>query len=165
MGTGRNICPHFRKVKCSPHSAYREGGYTKLSDIELQVFVGNQLAYRNTGAVKTLCVRHPFIRITDCQDIDRLQVGGERKFLAKNIRLEVAYPDRTKPKLRGLKHHVIRQNGSVNVAGLLLIKGTNPCLIVISADDDSQRRPIDIGRLSNLCQSFLALNGNQVNRL
>lgn len=90
MGTGRNICPYFRKVKCSPHSAYLEGGCTKLSDIELQAFVGNQLAYRNTGAVKTLCVRRPFIRIADCQDIDRLQVGGERKFLAKNIRLEVA---------------------------------------------------------------------------
>lgn len=131
----------------------------------LQAFVGNQLAHRDAVAVKAAGIRSAIIGVADNQDVDRLQIDRKVKFLADNIRLEIADPYRTKSQLGSLKHHVIGQDGSVDVARLLLVKWTNPSLVVVGANDDGQRRTVDVGTLADLRQTFFALNGNQVNRL
>lgn len=131
----------------------------------LQFFVGDQLVHRDAVAVKAAGIRSAVIGVADNQNIDRLQVGRKVKFPADNVRLKIADPYRTKTQLGGLKHHVIGQDGSVNVTGLLLVKGTNPSLIMVGANNNSQRCAVDIGTLADLCQTFLTLNGDQVNGL
>lgn len=133
--------------------------------IQLQRFVGNQLAHRDALLIEAIGVAGSFIGIADNQNVDRLQVGREVKFLAQNIGLEVAYPHRSKAQLCGLEHHVVGQDGGVNVTGLLLIERPYPRLIVIGANNNSQGRTVDIGRFTDLRKTFLALNGNQANRL
>ena len=133
--------------------------------IPLQRFVGNQLAHRDALLIEAIGVAGSFIGIADNQNVDRLQVGREVKFLAQNIGLEVAYPHRSKAQLCGLEHHVVGQDGGVNVTGLLLIERPYPRLIVIGANNNSQGRTVDIGRFTDLRKTFLALNGNQANRL
>lgn len=133
--------------------------------VGLQAFVGNQLPYRDSCLNVPLRVGEVLPSIADYQDIDRLQIGGEVKLPAQNIRLEVAHPHATQTQLCGLEHHVVGQNGSVNIAGLLLVKGPHPRLVVVGADNDCQGRTVDVGGFANLRQSVLALNGDQVNRL
>ena len=133
--------------------------------VSLQAFVGNQLFYRDSCLNVPLRVGEVLPSIADYQDIDRLQIGGEVKLPAQNIRLEVAHPHATQTQLCGLEHHVVGQNGSVNIAGLLLVKGPHPRLVVVGADNDCQGRTVDVGGFANLRQSVLALNGDQVNRL
>ena len=60
---------------------------------------------------------------------------------------------------------MVGQDRGVNVAGLLLDKRPHPCLIVVGADDNGQGRFVDAGRFADLRKTFLALNGNQANRL
>ena len=60
---------------------------------------------------------------------------------------------------------MVGQDGGVNVTGLLLIERPYPRLIVIGANNNSQGRTVDIGRFTDLRKTFLALNGNQANRL
>ena len=69
--------------------------------IQLQRFVGNQLAHRDALLIEAIGVAGSFIGIADNQNVDRLQVGREVKFLAQNIGLEVAYPHRSKAQLCG----------------------------------------------------------------
>ena len=133
--------------------------------VGLQAFVGNQLTYRDSCLTVPLWVGEVLPSIADYQDIDRLQIGGEVKLPAQNIRLEVAHPHATQTQLCGLEHHVVGQNGSVNIAGLLLVKGPYPRLVVVGTDNDGQGRTVDVGGFANLRQSVLALNGDQVNRL
>ena len=136
-----------------------------MPGIPLQSFVGNQLSHRDALFIKAVGVSGLLIGVADNQDVDRLQVGREVKFLPQNIGIEVAYPHRSKTQLRGLEHHVVGQDRGVNVAGLLLVKRPHPCLIVVGADDNGQGRFVDAGRFANLRKTFLALNSNQVNRL
>ena len=133
--------------------------------IPLQRFVGNQLAHRDALLIEAIGIAGSFVGVADNQDVDRLQVGREVKFLTQNSGIEVAYPHRSKAQLCGLEHHVVGQDGGVNVTGLLLIERPYPRLIVIGADDNGQGRTVDVGRLADLCKTFLALNSNQVNRL
>ena len=90
--------------------------------IQLQRFVGNQLAHRDALLIEAIGIAGSFIGIADNQNVDRLQVGREVKFLAQNIGLEIAYPHRSKAQFCGLEHHVVGQDGGVNVTGLLLIE-------------------------------------------
>ena len=133
--------------------------------VGLQAFVGNQRPYRNSCLTVPLRVSEILPGIADCQDVDRLQIGGEIELLAKNIRLEIAHPYAAQAQLRGLEHHVIGQDRGINVPGLLLVKGPHPRFVVIGADDDSQGRTVDVGGFADLRQPVLALDGNQVNRL
>ena len=71
--------------------------------IPLQSFVGNQLSHRDALFIKAVGVSGLLIGVADNQDVDRLQVGREVKFLPQNIGIEVAYPHRSKTQLRGLK--------------------------------------------------------------
>ena len=97
--------------------------------IQLQRFVGNQLAHRDALFIKAVDVSGLLIGVADNQDVDRFQVGREVKFLTQNIGIEVAYPYRSKAQLRGLEHHVVGQDRGVNVPGLLLVKS---CLLYTS---------------------------------
>ena len=133
--------------------------------VGLQAFVGNQLTYRDSCLTVPLRIGEILPGIADCQDVDRLQIGREAELPAQNIRLEVAHPYATQAQLRSLEHHVVGQNGSVNVTGLLLVKGPHPRLIVVGADNDCQGRTVDVGGFADLRQPVLALDGNQVNRL
>ena len=65
--------------------------------IQLQRFVGNQLAHRDALFIKAVDVSGLLIGVADNQDVDRFQVGREVKFLTQNIGIEVAYPYRSKP--------------------------------------------------------------------
>jgi hypothetical protein len=106
-----------------------------------------------------------FIRITNRKDIDGFQIFRKSKFPADNIRLEIANPYRAKSQFRSLKHHVVCQNGGVNITCLLLIKRAHPRLFMVSADDDCQRRTVEVCSLSYLFKSFFALHHNQMHRL
>lgn len=77
--------------------------------------------------------------IADYQDVDWLQIGGQIELPAQDIRLEVAHPYAAQAQFCGLEHHMIGQDRGINVPGLLLVKGSNPCLVVVNADDDSKR--------------------------
>ena len=124
--------------------------------VGLQAFVGNQLPYRDSCLNVPLRVGEVLPSIADYQDIDRLQIGGEVELPAQNIRLEVAHPHATQTQLCGLEHHVVGQNGSVNIAGLLLVKGPHPRLVVVGADNDCQGRTVDVGGFADLRQPVLA---------
>ena len=131
----------------------------------LQAFVGNQLAHRDSCLAVPFGVSKVFPCIANHQDIDWLQIGREAELPAQNIRLEVAHPHAAQTQFRGLEHHVVGQNRCVNVPGLLLIKGPHPRLVVVSADNDSQGRTVDVSGFADLRQPVLALDGDQVNRL
>ena len=131
----------------------------------LQAFVGNQLAHRDSCLAVPFGVSKVFPGIANHQDIDRLQIGREAELPAQNIWFEVAHPHAAQAQLRGLEHHMICQNGSINVPGLLLVKGPHPRLVVVGADNDCQGRTVDVGGFAGLRQPVLALDGNQVNRL
>ena len=131
----------------------------------LQAFVGNQLAHRDSCLAVPFWVSKVFPGIANHQDIDRLQIGREAELPAQNIRLEITHPYAAQAQLRGLEHHVVGQDGSINVPGLLLVKGPHPRLIVVGADNDCQGRTVDVGGFADLCQPVLTLNGDQVNRL
>ena len=133
--------------------------------VGLQAFVGNQVTYRNSCLTVPLRVSEILPGIADCQDVNRLQIGGEAELPAQNIQLEVAYPYAAQAQLRGLEHHVVGQNGSVNIPGLLLVKGPYPRLVVVGTDNDGQGRTVDVGGFADLRQPILTLNGDQVNRL
>ena len=60
---------------------------------------------------------------------------------------------------------MIRQNGSVDVAALLLIERPCPCLVVIGAHNDCQGRTVDACCLADFCKALLTLNDKQMNRL
>ena len=60
---------------------------------------------------------------------------------------------------------MVGQNRGVNVPGLLLVKGPHPRFVAVGADNDSQRRTVDVGGFADLRQPVLALDGDQVNRL
>ena len=131
----------------------------------LQTLVGNQFTHRDSRLTVPLRGSKVFPGIANHQDVDRLQIGGEAELPAQNIRLEVAHPYAAQAQLRGLEHHVVGQDGGINVPGLLLVKGPHPCLVVVSADDDSQGRTIDVCGFADLRKALGALDGNQVNRL
>lgn len=131
----------------------------------LHAFVGNQFAHRDTHLAVPLQVSKVFPGIADHQDVDRLQIGGEAELPAQNIRLEIAHPYAAQAQLRGLEHHVVGQDGGVNIPGLFLVKGPYPRLVVVGADNDSQGRTIDVGGFADLRQPVLALDSDQVNRL
>ena len=131
----------------------------------LQAFIGNQLTHRDSCLAVPFRISKVFPCIANHQDIDRLQIGGEIELPAQNIRLEVAHPYAAQAQLRGLEHHVVGQNGSVNIPGLLLVKGPHPRLVVVGADNDSQGRTVDVSGFADLRQPVLALDGDQVNRL
>ena len=63
------------------------------------------------------------------------------------------------------RHHVIGQDSGINIPGLLLVKGPHPRLVMVSADNNSQGRTVDVGCFADLRQPVLALDGDQVNRL
>ena len=65
--------------------------------IRLQLFVGNQFAYRDARLAVPLRVSEVLTSVADSQNVDRLQVGGEVKLPAQNIRLEVAHPYAANP--------------------------------------------------------------------
>ena len=131
----------------------------------LQAFVGNQLAHRDSCLAVPFWVNKVFPGIANHQDIDRLQIGREAELPAQNIWLEAAHPHAAQAQLRGLEHHVICQNRCVNVPGLLLVKGPHPRFVLVGADNDGQRRTVDVGGFADLRQPVLALDGDQVNRL
>ena len=120
----------FQKDKKRSPCAVLQG----CAGIQLQRFVGNQLAHRDALLIEAIGSPVPSFGIADNQNVDRLQVGREVKFLPQNIGIEVAYPHRSKTQLRGLEHHVVGQDRGVNVAGLLLVKRPHPCLIVVGAE-------------------------------
>ena len=68
--------------------------------------------------VKTVCICRLIIGITDHKNVDWFQIIRKIKFFTQNIRLEIAYPHSTKTKFCSLQHHVVRQDGSVNVTRL-----------------------------------------------
>ncbi len=131
----------------------------------LQAFVGNQLAHRDSCLAVPFWVSKVFPGIANHQDIDRLQIGREAELPAQNIRLEITHPYAAQPQLRGLEHHVIGQDRGINIPGLLLVKGPHPRLVMVSADNNSQGRTVDVGCFADLRQPVLALDGDQVNRL
>ena len=131
----------------------------------LQALVGNQLTHRDSRLAVPFRVSKVFPGIADHQDVDRLQIGGEIELPAQNVRLEVAHPYAAQAQLRGLEHHVVGQNGSVNIPGLLLVKGPHPRLVVVGADNDCQGRTVDVGGFADLRQPSHALNNDQANRL
>ena len=131
----------------------------------LQALVGNQLTHRDSRLAVPFWVSKVFPGIADHQDVDRLQIGGEIELPAQNVRLEVAHPYAAQAQLRGLEHHVIGQDGGINVPGLLLVKRPHPRPVVVSADDNGQGRTVDIGSFANLRKALGTLDGNQVNRL
>ena len=118
-GFWKKPTPIFQKDK--KHSPCTFAG--AVPGIPLQSFVGNQLSHRDALFIKAVGVSGLLIGVADNQDVDRLQVGREVKFLPQNIGIEVAYPHRSKTQLRGLEHHVVGQDRGVNVAGLLLVSG------------------------------------------
>ena len=136
-----------------------------MQSVGLQILVRNQLTYRDTHFVVPLRVSETLPGVANGQDIDRLQVGREVKFTAQNVRFEVAYPYAAQAQLRGLEHHMVGQDGGINVPGLFLVKGPHPCLVVIRTDDDGKGRTVDVGGFANFRQSVLTLNSDQVNRL
>lgn len=58
--------------------------------IQLQRFVGNQLAHRDALLIEAIGIAGSFVGVADNQDVDRLQVGREVKFLTQNSGIEVA---------------------------------------------------------------------------
>lgn len=136
-----------------------------MQSVSLQALVRNQLAHRDTHLIVPLRVSDILASVANSQYVDRLQIGGKVKLSAQNIRLEVAHPNAAQAQLRGLEHHMIGQNGGVNVPGLLLVEGAHPRLVVVGADDDGKGRSVNVGRLADFRQSVLTLDDDQVNWL
>ena len=103
--------------------------------------------------------------IADCQNIDRLQIIWKLELFFNYIWLEVAYPYAAKTKICCLKHHVVSQNCSIDIAAVFLIEWSYPRFIVVSTYNNSQRSTVDICSFSDLFKAIHALDNNQVNRL
>ena len=105
------------------------------------------------------------IGVSDQQKIDRFQIVRQLKFFSDDIGLEVADPHAAQTKFGSLQHHVIGQDGSVNVARLFLVKRTHPCLSMVCTHQDCERSAIDVGGFFQLFQTFFLFGNNQVDRL
>ena len=60
---------------------------------------------------------------------------------------------------------MVGNDACINIGQLFTIKGTCPDLICIAANDNCQRRTIDICGLSNFTKALITLHYNQVLRL
>ena len=105
------------------------------------------------------------IGVSDQQKIDRFQIVRQLKFFSDDIGLEVADPHTAQTKFGSLQHHVIGQDGSVDVARLFLVKRTHPCLSMVCTHQDCERSAIDVGGFFQLFQTFFLFGNNQVDRL
>ena len=79
---------------------------------------------------------------------------------ASNFRYQAARLGKSR-----LQHHVVCKYGCVYVSGLLFIKRAHPCLSIVSADDDRQRRSVKVRPFPNLRKSLTALHNGQTDRL
>ena len=104
----------------------------------LLFFIRYQLAQGNSLPVKAAGISSSGIGISNCQNIDWFKMFRQFKLPAQNVRIKIAYPNASQAQFRGLQHHMVCQNRGVNVAGLFFVKGTNPCLLMVCADNDGQ---------------------------
>ena len=131
----------------------------------LLFFIRYQLAQGNSLPVKAAGISSSGIGISNCQNIDWFKMFRQFKLPAQNVRIKIAYPNASQAQFRGLQHHMVCQNRGVNVAGLFFVKGTNPCLLMVCADNDGQGSAVDVSSLSDFCKALLTLGDNQTDRL
>ena len=103
--------------------------------------------------------------IAESQDVDGFQAFGQRELLPEDVGLEETDPHASQPQFGGLQHHVVGEDGGVNIAGLLPVKGADPVPVTVGTDDNRQRRTVDVGGLSDPGQALLALYCQQLQRL
>lgn len=111
----------------------------------LQLFKGYERFHRDTRCAVAVRIGRLAVCVADGENVDRLQRIGQMEFPGEHVGLEIADSSGTQSQLRRRQHHVVGQDGRVDVAGVFLVERAHPCPAVVGADDDGARRAVNIG--------------------
>ncbi len=101
----------------------------------------HQFVQRNALRPPPLRAGRRAVRVSDGQNVHRLQVLRQAEGRLHRLRLEVTDPHRAQPQGRRRQHHVVGEDGRVDVCGLLAVKGPLPRTAPVGAHHHRQGAP------------------------
>ena len=105
------------------------------------------------------------VRVSDGQNVHRLQVLRQAEGRLHRLRLEVTDPHRAQPQGRRRQHHVVGEDGRVDVCGLLAVKGPLPRPAPVGAHHHRQGRAVELRRSGQPSAPVRRLRHQQAHRL
>ena len=125
----------------------------------------HQFVQRNALRPPPLRAGRRAVRVSDGQNVHRLQVLRQAEGRLHRLRLEVADPHRAQPQGRRRQHHVVGEDGRVDVCGLLAVKGPLPRPAPVGAHHHRQGRAVELRRPGQPSAPVRRLHHQQAHRL